>query len=84
MGRIHFGLGAPVREPVAAHKFFIWNSPDEVDRELGLGLLRTTMNPLIRHWFDTPPHIPVNSFASQHGNLRFYGKDFTGELFIPD
>jgi len=42
------------------------------------------MNPLIRLWFDTPPHIPVNSFASHHKHLRFYGEDFTGELFIPD
>jgi hypothetical protein len=42
------------------------------------------MNPLIRLWFDAPPHIPVSSFAAQHGNLGFYGENFTGELFIPD
>jgi hypothetical protein len=42
------------------------------------------MNPLIGLWFDTPPHNPVNSFASHHQNLGFYGEDFTGELFIPD
>ena len=41
------------------------------------------MNPLIRLWFDAPPHNPVNSVASQHRNPRFYGEDFTGELFIP-
>jgi hypothetical protein len=42
------------------------------------------MNPLIRLWFDTHPHNTVNSFAPQHQNLRFYGEDFTGELFNPD
>jgi len=51
---------------------------------IAIRLLRKIMNPLIRLWFDSPPHIPVNSFASQYGNLRFCGKDFTGELFIPD
>jgi hypothetical protein len=69
---------------VTAHKFFIWNSPDQVEPEHACGLLRTTMNPLIRLWFDTPPHNPVNYFASQHENLRFCGEEFTGELFIPD
>jgi hypothetical protein len=73
-----------VREPAAAHKFFIWNSPDKVDREIGIRLFRTTMNPLIRLWFDTPPQIPVNSLAPQHENPGFYSKDFAGELFIPD
>jgi len=51
---------------------------------IAIRLLRKIMNPLIRLWFDSPPHIPVNSFASQYGNLRLCGKDFTGELFIPD
>jgi hypothetical protein len=42
------------------------------------------MNLLIRRWFDAQSHNPVNSFASQHETLRFYGKDLAGELFIPD
>jgi len=42
------------------------------------------MNLLIRLWFDTSPHNTVSSLALQHENLRFYGEDFTGELFIPD
>jgi hypothetical protein len=78
-------LGAPVREPAAAHRFFIWNSPDEVEPEQACGWLRTTLNPLIRLWFDTAPHNPVTSFASQHEKPQgFTAKDFTGELFIPD
>jgi hypothetical protein len=69
---------------VAAHKLFIWNSPDEVEPQQACGSLRETMNPLIRLWFDTPPHNPVNSFASQHQNPGPCGEDFAGELFIRD
>jgi coenzyme PQQ precursor peptide PqqA len=75
-------LGAGV-----AHKVFIGN-PRDVRSDVQTSTMRRpqslTLNLLIRHWFDIPPHKYVKIILRCSINRPSQAdKDFAGELFFP-